>query len=92
MGQPAIIIVGVFGPPTSKFVFTRLARIVCSEDTRVYIGSGTSTTHHQGRVVVSSSSDNDDDDDDGGEEDVAGASGAAGGDDVDWDTIQEDEE
>ena len=27
-----------------------------------------------------------------GEEDVAGASGAAGGDDVDWDTIQEDEE
>ena len=32
-----------------------------------------------------------DDDDDGGEEDIAGASGAAGGDDVDWDTIQEDE-
>ena len=40
----------------------------------------------------SSSNNNDDDDDDGGEEDVAGASGAAGGDDVDWDTIQEDEE
>jgi len=51
----------------------------------------TSTTHRQGRAVVSSSS-NDDDDDGGGEEDVAGASGAAGGDDVDWDTIQEDEE
>ena len=32
--------VGVFGPPTSKFVFARLARMVCSEDTRVYIGSG----------------------------------------------------
>ena len=32
------------------------------------------------------------DDDDGGEEDVVGASGGAGGDDVDWDTIQEDEE
>ena len=36
-------IVGVFGPPMSKFVFTRLARMVCSEDTRVYTGSdGTS--------------------------------------------------
>ena len=43
-------------------------------------------------MVSSSSSSNDDDDDDGGEEDVAGASGASGGDDVDWDTIQEDEE
>ena len=32
--------VGVFGPPTSKFIFTRLARMVCSEDTRVYTGSG----------------------------------------------------
>jgi len=51
----------------------------------------TSTTHRQGRAVVSSSFD-DDDDDDGGEEDVAGASGAAGVDNVDWDTIQEDEE
>ena len=30
------IIVGVFGPPTSKFVFARPARMVCSEDTRVY--------------------------------------------------------
>ena len=39
-----------------------------------------------------SSSSNDDDDDGGGEEDVAGASGAIGTDDVDWDTIQEDEE
>ena len=52
----------------------------------------TSTTHRQGRAVVSSSSSSSDDDDDGGEEDVAGASGATGGDDVDWDTIQEDEE
>ena len=34
------ILVGVFGPPTSKFVFARLARMVCSEDTRVYTGSG----------------------------------------------------
>ena len=33
-------IVGVFGPPTSKFVFARLARMVCSEDTKVYAGSG----------------------------------------------------
>ena len=33
-------VVGVFGPPTSKFVFTRLAQMVCSEDTRVYTGSG----------------------------------------------------
>ena len=53
----------------------------------------TSTTHRQGRAVVSSSSSSaSDDDDDGGEEDVTGASGAGGGDDVDWDTIQEDEE
>jgi hypothetical protein len=28
-----------FEPPTSKFAFTRLARMVCSEDTRVYTGS-----------------------------------------------------
>ena len=41
---------------------------------------------------MSSSSSSDDDDDDGGDEDVTGASGAIGGDDVDWDTIQEDEE
>ena len=41
---------------------------------------------------MSSSSSSSDDDDDGGEEDIAGASGATGGDDVDWDTIQEDEE
>ena len=53
----------------------------------------TLTTHRQGRAMVSSSSsDDDDNDDDGGEKDVAGASGAAGRDDVDWDTIQEDEE
>ena len=42
--------------------------------------------------MSSSSSFDDDDVDDGGEEDVAGASGAVDGDDVDWDTIQEDEE
>ena len=42
--------------------------------------------------MSSSSSSSSDDDDDGGEEDVAGASGDAGGDDVNWDTIQEDEE
>ena len=53
--------------------------------------SHTSNTHRQGRVVVSSSS-SDNDDDGGGEEDVAGASGAAGEDDINWDTIQEDEE
>ena len=33
-------IVDVFGPPTSKFVFARLIRMVCSEDTRVYTSSG----------------------------------------------------
>ena len=37
---PSASTVGVFGPPTSKFVFTRLAWIVCSEDTRVYTSSG----------------------------------------------------
>ena len=37
---PGALTVGVFGPPMSKFIFARLARIVCSEDTRVYIGSG----------------------------------------------------
>ena len=37
--------VGVFGPPTSKFVFTRLARMVCSEDTRVYTSSGRTSLH-----------------------------------------------
>ena len=36
----ASLAVGVFGPPMSKFVFARLARMVCSEDTRVYTGSG----------------------------------------------------
>jgi hypothetical protein len=29
-----------FGPPTSEFVFARLARMVCKRDTRVYTGSG----------------------------------------------------
>ena len=38
------------------------------------------------------SSSDDNDDDDGGEENVASASRAAGMDDVDWDTIQKDEE
>jgi len=37
---PSVPIVGVFGPPTSKFVAVHLARMVCSEDTRVYTGSG----------------------------------------------------
>ena len=38
-----LICVGVFRPPTSKFVFARLAQMVCLEDTRVYTGSdGTS--------------------------------------------------
>ena len=32
--------VGVFRPLTSKFVFARLARTVCSEDTSVYTGLG----------------------------------------------------
>ena len=32
--------VGVFRPSMSKFVFARLARMVCSEDTMVYSGSG----------------------------------------------------
>ena len=41
---------------------------------------------------MSSSFDDDDDDGGGGEEDVAGALGATGVDDVDGDTIQEDEE
>ena len=31
--------VGVFGPPMSKFVFARLAQMVCSKDIRVYTGS-----------------------------------------------------
>ena len=36
---PGAPTVGVFGPPTSKFVFARLSWMVCSEDTRVYTGS-----------------------------------------------------
>jgi len=35
----SVVCVGVFGPPASKFVFARLTRMVCSEDTRVYTGS-----------------------------------------------------
>ena len=42
--------------------------------------------------MSSSSSSSSDDDDGGGEEDGVGASRAVGGDDVDWNTIQEDEE
>ena len=37
---PDVSTVGVFGPQTSKFIFARLARMVCSEDTRVYTGLG----------------------------------------------------
>ena len=36
----SLVCVGVFGPPTSKFVFPRLAWMVCSEDTMVCTGSG----------------------------------------------------
>ena len=41
-GAPTI---GVFRPPTSKFLFVRLARMVCSEDTRVYAYSGRTSLH-----------------------------------------------
>ena len=37
---PDVPTIVVFGPPTSKFIFARLAWMVCSEDTRVYTGSG----------------------------------------------------
>ena len=37
LGTPTV---GVFGPPTSKFVFARLARMVCSKDIRIYTGFG----------------------------------------------------
>ena len=37
---PGAPTVGVFGPPMSKLIFARLARMVCSKDTRVYTGSG----------------------------------------------------
>ena len=37
---PGALTVGVFGPPTIKFVFARLARMVCSEDIRVYTSLG----------------------------------------------------
>ena len=36
-GAPTI---GVFEPPTSKFVFVHLAQMVCSKDTRIYTGLG----------------------------------------------------
>ena len=36
-GAPTL---GVFRPPTSKFIFARLARMVCSEDTIIYTSSG----------------------------------------------------
>ena len=42
--------VGVFGLPTSKFVFARLARMVCSEDTSVYTGPG-GMSLHPARVI-----------------------------------------
>ena len=34
-----------FGSPASKFISARLARMVCSEDTRIYIGSGGISLH-----------------------------------------------
>ena len=37
---PGAPTVGVFGPAMSKFVFACLDQMVCSEDTRVYTGSG----------------------------------------------------
>ena len=37
--------VGVFRLRMSKFVFTCLARMVCSEDTRIYIGSSKISLH-----------------------------------------------
>ena len=42
LGMPTV---GVFRPPTSKFVFARLDRMACIEDTRVYIGSGGMSLH-----------------------------------------------
>ena len=42
---PGMPTVGVFGPSMSKFVFARLAWMVCSEDTRVYTGSGGMSLH-----------------------------------------------
>ena len=37
---PGTPTVDVFEPPMSKFVFMRLAQMVCSKDTKVYTGSG----------------------------------------------------
>ena len=42
---PGAPTVGVFEPPTSKFIFVHLAWMVCSEDTWVYIGSGRMSLH-----------------------------------------------
>ena len=49
----------------------------------------TATTHRQCHARIDF---DDEDDDDGDAGTVAEGSRAAGGDDVDWDTIQEDEE
>ena len=38
-------IVGVFEPSMNKFVFTRLARMVCSKGIRVYTGSDKTSLH-----------------------------------------------
>ena len=40
-----MVCVGVFESPTSKFVFARLTRMVCLEDTRVYTGLGGTSLH-----------------------------------------------
>ena len=42
---PGLPTISVFGPPMSKFVFVRLARMVTLEDTRIYIGSGRTFLH-----------------------------------------------
>ena len=45
LGTPNYRIIGVFRPSMSKFVFACLAQMVCSEDTRVYTGSGKMSLH-----------------------------------------------
>ena len=42
---PDVPTVSVFRPPMSKFIFVRLARLVCSDDARVYTGSGGTSLH-----------------------------------------------
>ena len=42
LGAPTV---GVFRPPMSKFVFVRLAQMVCSKDTMVYTSSGRTSLH-----------------------------------------------